>query len=67
MSTVVVFFIFTTEVSLQIYINYRANPPGVNCEAITDSFAIEQIGVTAYFEYLYEKEHRSGTLTEKIS
>ena len=39
---VIVYFIFTVEVSAQIYISYKGNPPGINCGAMIKAETVER-------------------------
>ena len=39
---VIVYFIFTVEVSAQIYISYRGSPPGINCEKMIEAETVER-------------------------
>ena len=67
--TVLVYFIFSLEVASQIYINYRANPPGIICSELFETYGEAKISYMAGLEYLYLSEADSGVkdMTEKIS
>ena len=40
---VVVYGIFNMELSAQIYINYRANPPKVVCSTLLEAYSASEI------------------------
>ena len=40
---VAVYFMFTIEVSFQIYISYKGNPPGVNCNALIEAETADRV------------------------
>ena len=39
----VVYFMFSFEISTKIYINYRANPPGVDCNTLRTDYTDDEI------------------------
>lgn len=49
----VVFMLFTTEVSAKIYINYRVNPPNVECDALLEAYSYKELLYMAALEYFY--------------
>ena len=49
----IIYFLFSLMISAKIYINYRAVPPGVNCENLVDNYTREQLTDLAGLEYLY--------------
>ena len=66
---VIVYFMFTVEVSGQIYIHYRASPPGINCESFIEAETLERVKVLASIEYAYldSKELTYEDMNNKIS
>ncbi len=68
--TLVVYFLFSSEVSAQIYIKYRAYPPGVACSSLIEAYGIENIGIMAGIEYTFLKATKHDgidSLTARIS
>ena len=47
----IIYFLFSLMISAKIYINYRAVPPGVNCENLVDNYSREQLTDLASLEY----------------
>jgi len=40
-TTTIIFFLFSVETQYKMYINYRASPPGVVCDALLDTYGIK--------------------------
>ena len=49
----IVFLLFSAEVSAKIYINYRAEPPNVECSALQSAYTEDQMLSMAALEYFY--------------
>lgn len=52
-TTMITFFLFSVETQYKMYINYRANPPGVVCDALFDTYGVDRVQYMASMEYLY--------------
>ena len=50
---VIVYCMFTVEVSAEIYISYKGSPPGINCESMIEAETVERAEVLAGLEYAY--------------
>lgn len=49
----VIFFLFSFETGMVIYVNYRNNPPQIDCSALDNAYSTEQIKFMAGLEYEY--------------
>ena len=67
--TALVFFVFSFEIATQMYINYRANPPGIICDQLIDTYQADKVQYMAGIEYLYLNSTQSGykDFTQRIS
>lgn len=52
--------LFTTEVSAKIYINYRVNPPNVECDALLEAYSYKELLYMASLEYFYLEKSDTG-------
>lgn len=64
-----VFLLFSLEVGLKIFINYRANPPNIVCSEVEESYNPQQILSMATLEYYYLQFNDNGIrdLVNKVS
>ena len=49
----IIYFVFTFLISFKMYIKYRAEPPGVDCKILTDTYSLDALTDLAGLEYLY--------------